>query len=243
MIHFVVTLKGRTLNRFSVEGDRVRIGRLPENEVQIDNSSVSRLHCVLERDGEGWWLTDQGSFNGTFLNGAKVQSRCQVRSGSTLSVGQFLVSLEVDEEGLLSSSSSGKFAPRIAVRASRDPETRQALATEKGYLLRTNSPGPPVVLSRDVAQIGGAPGLEVALPGPHTSALIVRGYGGFQLVRASEVEVSRRGTPVANSVWLEDNDAFTVGSLGFTFHLGLPMGDDDQSTIQMQIPEGGFGTL
>lgn len=237
MIHFVVTLKGRTLNRFSVEGDRVRIGRLPENEVQIDNSSVSRLHCVLERNDEGWWLVDQGSFNGTFLNGARVQNRCQVRSGNTLSVGQFLVSLEMEDHGLL--SSSGR-APRIAVRASRDPETRQALATEKGYLLRTNSPGPPVVLIRDVAYFGALAGLDVVLPGPRTSALLVRGYGGFQLVRTGEVAVTRRGEEVPLTAWLEDGDAFSVGPLGFTFHLGLPLGDDDQATIQMQVPPGGF---
>lgn len=237
MIHFVVTLKGRPINRFDLEGTRVRIGRLPDNEVQIDNSSVSRLHCLLEQDDEGWWLEDKGSYNGTFLNGAKVQTRCRVRNGDTIGVGQFHVSLKTDVEDLLASSQF--LGRKIAVRASRDPETRQAQATDKAYLLRTNSPGPPIVLTRDLLQFGSAPDCEVQLAGPHKRALLVRGYGGFQLVNATREFVARNGTPVLGQAWLEDNDKLEVGELRFDFHLGLPMGDE-QSTIQMTLPPGGF---
>ena len=68
MIQLVVTLKGRTVGRYDVEGTLVRIGRLPDNEVQIDNRSVSRLHCVLEHESaEGWFLEDKGSHS----NGAR----------------------------------------------------------------------------------------------------------------------------------------------------------------------------
>lgn len=237
MIHFVVTLKGRPINRFDVEGTRVRIGRLPDNEVQIDNSSVSRLHCLLELDDEGWWLEDKGSYNGTFLNNTKVQTRCRVRNGDTIGVGQFHVSLKTGVEDLISSSQF--MGRKISVRASRDPETRQAQATEKGYLLRTNSPGPPIVLTRDLLQFGSAPDAEVKLEGPHKRALIVRGCGGFQLVNVTREVVIRNGAPVLGQAWLEDNDDFAVGDLRFQFNLGLPMADE-QSTMQMQIPPGGF---
>ncbi|MBL4850366.1 MAG: FHA domain-containing protein [Planctomycetes bacterium] len=238
MIHFVVTLKGRTVNRFDVDLSRVRIGRLPDNEVQIDNSSVSRLHCLLDHDDEGWWVEDQGSYNGTFLNGARLQSRCRVRNGDTIGVGQFLVSLKTEVEDLVASS---QFLGRnISVRASRDPTTRQAQATEKGYLVRSNSPGSPIVMTRDLTQFGSAPDAEVKVEGPHKRALIVRGYGGFQLVNVTRELVSRNGAPVLGVAWLEDHDALEIGPLKFEFNLGLPMSDDGQATIMMQIPPGGF---
>jgi FHA domain-containing protein len=237
MINFVVTLKGRPINRFDLEATKVRVGRSPDNEVQIDNSNVSRLHCVLEQDDEGWWLEDKGSYNGTFLNGAKVQNRCRVRSGDTIGVGQFQVSLKTDVEDV--GSSSQFLGRRIAVRASRDPETRQAQATDKGYLLRSNSPGPPIVLTRDLLQFGSAPDCEVQIKGPHKRALIVRGHGGFQLVNVTREFVARNGTPVLGQAWLEDSDDLEVGELRFQFNLGLPMGDE-QSTIQMVLPPGGF---
>jgi len=239
VIQLVVTLKGRTVGRYDVEGTLVRIGRLPDNEVQIDNRSVSRLHCVLEHESaEGWFLEDKGSHNGTYVNGAKVQTRTKVRNGDTIGVGQFMVSLRAAETDMLASSSIGS---RISVRASRDPETREKLASEKGYLLRENSPGAPIPLVQDLCQLGSAPGLDVAIPGPPKRALIVRGYGGFQLVNVgAAAEVTRNGQPVADRAWLEEDDLLVIGPLRFTFYRGLPCDESDQATVFLQLPPGGF---
>jgi hypothetical protein len=53
-----------------------RIGRAPENEIQIDENRVSRLHAVIEVSRARVEITDQGSQNGTQLvmveDGAKA---------------------------------------------------------------------------------------------------------------------------------------------------------------------------
>jgi hypothetical protein len=236
VIHLIVTLKGRTIGRFDVEGDSVRVGRLPDNEVQINNQSVSRVHCMLERDGEGWVLEDKGSHNGTYLNGAKITQPSRIRSGDSVGVGQFHVAIRTEGEALLASSSMGT---RISVRASRDPETREKLATEKGYLLRENSPGAPIVLARDLCQFGSAKGSDVYVEGATKLAFIVRGYGGFQLVNVgAPQDVSQNAMPVPNRVWLVEDDELVVGTLRFTFYCGLPMDDDNQATMFLQRPPG-----
>jgi predicted component of type VI protein secretion system len=51
----------------------VTIGRDPKNDIAFPSTSVSREHAaVVFRDGR-WYLEDRGSFNGTFLNGTRVQ--------------------------------------------------------------------------------------------------------------------------------------------------------------------------
>jgi hypothetical protein len=53
--------------------DRLAIGRAPENDLALTSKQVSREHAVLNfRDGR-WFLEDRGSYNGTFLNGTRLQ--------------------------------------------------------------------------------------------------------------------------------------------------------------------------
>jgi FHA domain len=50
----------------------VSIGRGRENDLVIPSNAVSRNHAaVLERAGR-WYVEDRGSYNGTFLNGTRV---------------------------------------------------------------------------------------------------------------------------------------------------------------------------
>jgi pSer/pThr/pTyr-binding forkhead associated (FHA) protein len=54
-------------------GDRLAIGRAPENDLALDSKKVSREHALVAfRDGR-WFLEDRGSYNGTFLNGTRLQ--------------------------------------------------------------------------------------------------------------------------------------------------------------------------
>ena len=59
MIHLYVTLRDRAVGHFEIPGDKVRIGRHPDNEVQIDSMAVSRHHCVLDRTPAGGWVSER----------------------------------------------------------------------------------------------------------------------------------------------------------------------------------------
>jgi predicted component of type VI protein secretion system len=53
--------------------ESVTIGRDARNDLTFESASVSRDHAaVVLRDGR-WYVEDRGSFNGTFLNGTRVQ--------------------------------------------------------------------------------------------------------------------------------------------------------------------------
>jgi hypothetical protein len=55
--------------------DRITIGRTPNNDVVIADSSVSRLHAYIRRAGDGWVVADGGSKNGSWLRGLPLEPR------------------------------------------------------------------------------------------------------------------------------------------------------------------------
>jgi predicted component of type VI protein secretion system len=233
MIHLYVTLRDRAVGHFEIPGDKVRIGRHPDNEVQIDSMAVSRHHCVLDRTPAGGWVVeDLGSNNGTYVNGARVQGKAPVRDGDVLGIGKFQVSFQ-------SSPSTESRGLRPAPEAD-SPELREHAAPIKGFLVLLNRPGAPIPLERDAFVIGDAAGVDLRNAGPARQAVIVRGFGGFQVLdvgpAAGQVRVGTR--TVADRAWLKDGDVITVGELELELHLGLP--HEDQSTMNLDVPAGGF---
>jgi hypothetical protein len=73
--------------RISVGADRpLVIGRLPECDVVLPDSNVSRRHAELQRKGDGVFVTDLGSTNGTRVNGTPVREQL-LASGDEVTVG------------------------------------------------------------------------------------------------------------------------------------------------------------
>ena len=65
----------------------VRIGRAPDNDIELDDLVVSRYHAELRGSADtGFELRDLGSFNGTFVIGAQVD-RTRLGEGDVVSIG------------------------------------------------------------------------------------------------------------------------------------------------------------
>jgi DNA-binding NtrC family response regulator len=64
----------------------VCVGADPGNQVVLDDRHVSAFHCRLHPQDGRWLLTDLGSTNGTFLDGARV-AEAQVEPGARIRVG------------------------------------------------------------------------------------------------------------------------------------------------------------
>lgn len=86
-------LDGRT---FPLIEDQISIGREPCNQISLLDSLVSRRHCVIRRDGQGFQIEDLDSRNSTFVNNVPVKERLladgdQIRIGKSILVFQGLV--------------------------------------------------------------------------------------------------------------------------------------------------------
>ncbi len=72
--------------RVTVGSEALVIGRLPGCDVVLADSNVSRRHAEVRRRGDGVFVTDLGSTNGTRVNGAPVREQL-LASGDEISVG------------------------------------------------------------------------------------------------------------------------------------------------------------
>lgn len=73
--------------RFRIHRAITHVGRRAENDVKLDDDSVSGSHAVLIRRGDGWSVTDLDSTNGTYLDGERIRGEralataCELRFG------------------------------------------------------------------------------------------------------------------------------------------------------------------
>lgn len=89
---------GTLLNRLSVTGDQIRIGRDAGNDVVLLDVKVSLFHALLVLRAEAWELRDLGSANGTFVGGQAVEQPRTLKTGEQVTIASFVIELRPPED-------------------------------------------------------------------------------------------------------------------------------------------------
>jgi pSer/pThr/pTyr-binding forkhead associated (FHA) protein len=74
--------------RFLINSPETTIGRSSDNDVVLDDVTVSRKHANIRRAGERFELIDLGSLNGTYVNNNSI-ARATLSSGDEVQFGKF----------------------------------------------------------------------------------------------------------------------------------------------------------
>lgn len=78
--------------RFLLDQAETMIGRAPENEIFLDDVTVSRRHANIRKESRGgkttYHLSDLGSLNGTYINGV-ISKDHQLADGDEVQIGKF----------------------------------------------------------------------------------------------------------------------------------------------------------
>lgn len=83
----VLMIHNRTMVRYPIKGAVTRIGKNPGNDCVISNESVSRVHCMIRREGAGRWsIADLQSANGVFVNNRKIVET-ELHDGDRIELG------------------------------------------------------------------------------------------------------------------------------------------------------------
>jgi DNA-binding NtrC family response regulator len=77
--------------------EEIRIGSMEDNDVVLNDDTVSRYHCKIVQDDTGYILVDNHSTNGTFINKVRVREGF-LKPGCTVAVGQSLLKFNAREE-------------------------------------------------------------------------------------------------------------------------------------------------
>ncbi len=73
--------------RFVLEKSPTRLGRGADSQIVLEGDSVSRRHAHLERRTGAWYVVDDGSTNGTYVNEEQIAREQLLVNGDRIKVG------------------------------------------------------------------------------------------------------------------------------------------------------------
>jgi pSer/pThr/pTyr-binding forkhead associated (FHA) protein len=185
MARLMLSLDGQVLAEYNMNKERYTIGRLPDNDIRIDNPAVSGHHSLIINILNDSFLEDLNSTNGTYVNGKLIKKHA-MQHGDVITVGhhqlRFVDSGDVESEQdefektmVITPSSQGEDRIRRvgqavdqaakAVTAKRSPNAASdmpaALPKAKLQVLSGAFAGRELELSKALTTLG-RPGVQVA---------------------------------------------------------------------------------
>jgi pSer/pThr/pTyr-binding forkhead associated (FHA) protein len=233
MARLVLSLDGQVLAEYNMSKERYTVGRLPDNDIRIDNPAVSGHHSLVINILNDSFLEDLNSTNGTYVNG-KIIKKHALQHDDVITVGHHTLRF-VEGEGDEPADEFQKtmvISPRDAARMAIPTPSPQQASTQA----TVSQPGPQSfsngVLPKAKLQVlsGQFAGRELDLvktlttmgrPGVQVAA-ITRRSDGFYIVH---VESGREGDyPLVNGVAigpqarrLHDNDVVQLAGVKMGF--------------------------
>jgi pSer/pThr/pTyr-binding forkhead associated (FHA) protein len=239
----VLSLDSQVMAEYNMNKERYTIGRLPDNDIRIDNAAVSGHHSLIINILNDSFLEDLNSTNGTYVNGKLIKKHA-LQHGDVITVGHHQLRFVEDDEAqdefektmVIQPSARPVEKLRVATeRAAADGTANQKAAPALGATGRASAlaEGAAAVKKAKLQVLSGAfAGREVEL----SKALTTLGRPGVQvaaITRRSEayyiVHVDSgkdndfpllNGTPIgAQATKLNDNDVIQLAGVKMGFFL------------------------
>ena len=176
MARLILTLDGQVLAEYNMSKERYTVGRLPDNDVRIDNPAVSGHHSLIINILSDSFLEDLSSTNGTYVNGKLIKKHA-LQHGDVITIGRHqlrFVDSRVEEED------EDEFA-RTMVIDEDDAAVAEAVGRSRlnggDATAEARRPGPLSVARAQVLS-GNFAGREVAL----NKAVTTLGSKGRQVI-------------------------------------------------------------
>ncbi|HVC01693.1 MAG TPA: FHA domain-containing protein [Steroidobacteraceae bacterium] len=184
MARLMLSLDGQVLAEYNMNKERYTIGRLPDNDIRIDNPAVSGHHSLIINILNDSFLEDLNSTNGTYVNGKLIKKHA-MQHGDVITVGHHQLRFVDSQEGDVEQD---EFEKTMVITPSSQGEERirrvgQAVDQAAKAVAVTRKPsGPaeaPVALPKAKLQVlsGAFAGRELEL----TKALTTLGRPGIQV--------------------------------------------------------------
>jgi FHA domain len=185
MARLILSLDGQVLAEYNMNKERYTIGRLPDNDIRIDNPAVSGHHSLIINILNDSFLEDLNSTNGTYVNGKLIKKHA-LQNADVITVGHHQLRFVDQQDGdstqdefektmVITPSSQGEdkirrvsqavdqAAKAVSVSSGRRgvPENATALPKAKLQVLSGAFAGRELELTKALTTLG-RPGIQVA---------------------------------------------------------------------------------
>ncbi len=185
MARLMLSLDGSILAEYNMNKERYTIGRLPDNDIRIDNPAVSGHHSLIINILNDSFLEDLNSTNGTYVNGKLIKKHA-MQHGDVITVGHHQLRFVDSQDG---EAEQDEFEKTMVITPSSQGEERirrvgvavdqAAKAVAAAAPKRTGVPDNATALPKAKLQVlsGAFAGRELEL----TKALTTLGRPGVQV--------------------------------------------------------------
>ncbi len=73
--------------KFELHSTLTNVGRGEHNDIAIRDESISDSHAKIQKRGDGWYVVDQESTNGTYVGGRRIKGEVRVEGAPDLRFG------------------------------------------------------------------------------------------------------------------------------------------------------------
>jgi pSer/pThr/pTyr-binding forkhead associated (FHA) protein len=232
MARLILSLDGQVLAEYNMNKERYTVGRLPDNDIRIDNPAVSGHHSLIINILNDSFLEDLNSTNGTYVNGKLIKKHA-LQHADVITVGHHQLRFVEDDDAqqdefektmviqpsqrpvekvrsvhAVAESSSGITAPRRVLPEGAMPQKKAKLQVLSGAFA-----GRELELTKALTTLG-RPGVQVAA--------ITRRSDGFYIVHVDADAPANyplvNGTPIGNQIQrLVDNDVIQLAGVKMGF--------------------------
>ncbi len=235
MARLVLSLDSQVMAEYNMNKERYTIGRLPDNDIRIDNPAVSGHHSLIINILNDSFLEDLNSTNGTYVNGKLIKKHA-LQHGDVVTVGHHQLRFVEDDEA------QDEFEKTMVIQPSARPvEKLRTAASADGHVNSLSATGARKALDGAAAlkkaklQVlsGAFAGRELDLnkalttlgrPGVQVAAITRRADGYFIVHVDSGKENDfplLNGSPIgATARRLTDNDVIQLAGVKMGFFEG-----------------------
>jgi hypothetical protein len=236
MARLILSLDSQVMAEYNMNKERYTIGRLPDNDIRIDNGAVSGHHSLIINILNDSFLEDLNSTNGTYVNGKLIKKHA-LQHGDVITVGHHQLRFAEDDEA------QDEFDKTMVIQPSQRPvekirQVREVVSNAAPDVSATSSRkalgnGAQVKKAKLQVLSGAFAGRELELnkalttlgrPGIQVAAITHR-QDGYFIVHVDSEKANDfpllNGAPIgAQATRLNDNDVIQLAGVKMGFFEG-----------------------
>lgn len=185
MARLVLSLDGQVLAEYNMQKERYTVGRLPDNDVRIDNPAVSGHHSLVINILNDSFLEDLNSTNGTYVNGKLVKKHA-LQHGDVITIGHHQLRFVDDDK---EDNDDDEFEKTMIIRPGSQTgapsmDNVESAVRAAGAAPDMAAPAPEAQTAEASPATASSEQAEVIKPHPHTQTMAENNATAKALPRA-----------------------------------------------------------